>query len=357
MKNEKYISGRKFINLIIIIAITIGSMNCKSNKSNTSSTSRQGSSVLNIEGYVVKPSSLDLTITITGTLKPLEETTLMPEVAGRVVKINILEGKFVKQGTLLIKLFDDDLQAQLHKSEAQLQIAEQTQARQSELVKVNGISQSDYDQSVLQVNSIKADIEVLKVQIRKTEVIAPFDGVIGLRNISLGAEVTPATSLATIRAENQLKLDFSVSEKYSSQVKAGDLVQFEIQGDNKKYDAVVIATEEGIDATTRNLKVRALVNLKNASLVPGAFADVDLRLNENKNALMVPAQAIIPTDRDKQLIVAKSGKAKFVSVITDIRQDSLVEVVKGIKPGDTIVTTGILFIKPGTALKFSKISK
>ncbi|MGD0340407.1 MAG: efflux transporter periplasmic adaptor subunit, partial [Bacteroidales bacterium] len=97
--------------------------------------------------------------------------------------------------------------------------------------------------------------------------------------------------------------------------------------------------------------------LKNASLVPGAFADVELRLNENKNALMVPAQAIIPTDRDKQLIVAKSGKAKFVSVITAIRQDSLVEVVKGIKPGDTIVTTGILFIKPGSALKFSKISK
>ena len=91
----------------------------------------------------------------------------------------------------------------------------------SELMKVNGISQLDYDQSVLQVHSIKADIEVLKVQIRKTEVHAPFDGVIGLRNISLGAEVTPSTSLATIRAVKQLKLDFSVPEKYSTQVKPG----------------------------------------------------------------------------------------------------------------------------------------
>lgn len=348
---------RKLIGLSFIVLLLIGLINCNSKKSDRKNIDKQAIFINNIEGFIIKLSTIDQTITISGTLKPLEETVLMPEVAGRIIKINLLEGKFVKKGTLLIKLFDDDLQAQLQKSLAQLQIAEQTRERQNELIKVNGISQSDYDQAVLQVNSIRADIEVLKVQIRKTEVIAPFDGVIGLRDISLGAEVTPATALATIRSEKQLKLDFSVPEKYSSQVKSGDMVHFTIQGDDKKYDATVIATEEGIEPTTRNLKVRALIDMKNITLVPGAFADVELRLNENKNALMVPTQAIIPTDRDKQVIVAKSGKARFISVVTSVRQDSMIEVTNGLKPGDTIVITGIPFIKPGSALKFSKITR
>ncbi len=356
-KIELLMLKMKLINLFILVIFIIGLTDCKSGRTDKNSTGRQVSLISNIEGFVVQPSTLEQTINISGTLIPLEETTLMPEVAGRVVKINLEEGKFVRQGTLLIKLFDDDLQAQLNKAQTQLQITEQTQARQSELIKVNGISQSDYDQTVLQVNSIRADIQVMKVQIRKTEVIAPYDGVIGLRNVSLGAEVTPSTALATIRAVSQLKLDFSVPEKYSNQIHQGNLVHFKVQGDDRKYEAVVFATEEGIDASTRNLKVRALVNVKSNSLIPGAFADVELRLSENKNALMVPTQAIIPTDLDNQVVVSKSGRARLTKVVTSIRQDSMVEVTSGLKPGDTIATTGILFIRTGTILKFSKVIK
>ena len=342
---------------LIMLALTAGLIGCKSSGSGKKDAGRQGSLISNIEGYLVKRSSIDQTITISGTLKPMEETVLMPEVPGRIVKINLEEGKFVKEGTLLIKLFDEDLQAQLHKSQSQLQITEQTQERQEELVKVNGISQSDYDQTRLQVNSIKADIEVLKVQIRKTEVNAPYDGVIGLRNVSLGAEVTTATPLATIRAINQLKLDFSVPEKYSSMVKPGDQVNFYVQGQDEKYQARVMATEEGIDQSTRNLKVRALVQNRTEKLIPGAFANVELQLNVNQNALLVPTQAIIPTDLDKKVIVSKGGKAKFLSVVTGVRLDSMVEVTKGLTSGDTVATTGILFIRPGSVLKFSRINK
>jgi membrane fusion protein (multidrug efflux system) len=346
---------KKASELFIIFILTFGSFACSSKAGYNNTPVKQVNAISDIEGFIVKPSVIDQTISISGTIKPMEETVLMPEVPGRVVLINLDEGKFVKHGTILIKLFDEDLQAQLHKAQAQLDLAEQTQMRQAELMKVNGISQLDYDQSVLQVHSIKADIEVLKVQIRKTEVHAPFDGVIGLRNISLGAEVTPTTSLATIRAVKQLKLDFSVPEKYSTQVRRGSKVQFTIQGDEKKHDAVVIATEEGIDPGTRNLKVRALVKMDTASFVPGTFANVELRLNENKNALMVPTQAIIPRERDKQLIVARDGRAQFIKVKTRIRQESMIEVTEGIQPGDTVVTTGILFIKPGEGLKFAKV--
>jgi membrane fusion protein, multidrug efflux system len=308
-----------------------------------------------VEGVVVKPSVVEQTISVSGTLRPFEETVLMPEGTGRVTAINLPEGKFVKQGTLLVKLFDDDLQAGLKKARTQLEIAEQTQKRQNELIKISGISQADYDQAVLQVNSINADIEILKVQVRKTEVRAPFDGVIGLRSISVGAEVTPGTPLATIRSIQQLKLDFSVPEKYSSAVKAGMKVKFSVQGDDTTYDATVMATEEGIDVATRNLKARAVVKNKDAALKPGAFANVDLELGKDTAALMVPTQAVIPMERSKQLIVAKNGKATFVTVKTGVRQASSVEVVEGIAAGDTVVTTGLLLLKPGADLKFSKV--
>jgi membrane fusion protein, multidrug efflux system len=308
-----------------------------------------------VEGFVVKPTILIQTIAISGTLKPFEETVLMPEVAGRVVTINLQEGKSVKQGTLLVKLFDGDLQASLKKSIAQLELAEQTEKRQSELLKISGISRSDYDQAVLQIHSINADIEILNAQLRKTEVLAPFDGMIGLRNISIGAEVTPGMALATIRAVQQLKLDFSVPEKYSNEVKQGLKVKFTVLGDDAPHEATVMATEEGIDVATRNLKARAVVKNKDATLKPGAFANVELELGENKNALMVPTQAVIPQERTKQLIVAKNGKAKFVTVTTGVRQASNVEVLDGIVAGDTVVTTGLLFLKPGSDLKFSKI--
>jgi membrane fusion protein (multidrug efflux system) len=308
-----------------------------------------------VEGFVVKPTDIRQSISISGSLKAFEETMLMPDVSGRVVTLNLPEGKLVKQGTLLVKLFDDDLQASLRKSQAQLELAQQTQKRQAELIKVSGVSQSDYDQAVLQVNSINADIEILKAQIRKTEVRAPFDGVIGLRGVSVGAEITPGTPLATIRSVQQLKLDFSVPEKYSGVVKSGTKVTFSVQGDDAMHDATVIATEEGIDVTTRNLKARAVVKNKDATLKPGAFANVELELGENKNALMVPTQAVIPQERTKQLIVAKNGKTKFVTITTGVRQASTVEVLDGIVAGDTVVTTGLLFLKPGSDLKFSKV--
>jgi len=345
---------RYFIFALLIATFT---SSCNSVKKDKKGIKKQDNAVSFLEGYVVKPVVLDQVISVSGTLKPFEETVLMPEVVGRVVKINLPEGKFVKKGTLLVKLFDGELQAQLHKAQTQLQLAEQTQKRQNELLKVNGISLTDFDQTVLQVSSIKNDIEVLKVMIRKTEVLAPYDGMIGLKNISIGAQVTPSTALATIRAVKQLKLDFSVPEKYSREVKSGSKVKFSVQGDDTKYEAVVMATEEGIDFATRNLKARAVVNVNKAFLVPGAFANVELRLKENKNALMVPTQSIIPQERNKKLILAKGGKAVFVTVKTGVRQASLVEVLDGVEPGDTVVTTGILFIKPGSGLKFAKVTK
>jgi membrane fusion protein (multidrug efflux system) len=345
---------KRFFNLFLLIGVFGILYSCHSGATNAKTVNRQAVN-LKVEGVIVNPSVLDQTITISGTLKPFEETVLMPEVPGRVVDINLTEGGFTKKGTLLVKLFDGDLQAQLRKSQAQLQLEQQTENRQSELMKVNGISQLDLDQTILQINSIKADIEILKVQINKTEVRAPFDGTMGLRNISIGAQVTTATALVTIRDVRHLKLDFSVPGKYSSIIKSGFKVQFSFRGDDKKYDATVMATEQGIESDTRNLNLRAIVQSDVSSFTSGEFATVELRLSENKSALMVPTEAVIPQARTKQLIVAKNGRASFVTVITGIRSASSVQILGGINPGDTVVTTGILFLKPNAVLNFSKV--
>jgi membrane fusion protein, multidrug efflux system len=346
--------GKSIFNLLIIIMFSGLMYSCHSVTANNKPGNRQMTN-LKVEGIIMKPTLLDQTIFISGTLKPFEETVLMPEVSGRVTDIYLSEGGFATKNTLLIKLFDGDLQAQLQKSQAQLLLQEQIEKRQSELMKVNGISQLDLDQTILQINSIKADIEVLKVQIRKTEVRAPFDGTIGLRNVSIGAQVTTATALATIRDTRHLKLDFSASEKYSSIIKKGAKVQFTVQGSDTKYDATVMATEQGIETDTRNLNGRAIVDSESAELIPGEFANVELKLNENSNALLVPTEAIIPQEKSKQVIVASKGKARFVTIKTGVRTAASVQVLNGINPGDTVVTTGVLFLKPNATLEFSKI--
>jgi len=323
---------------------------------NDKTKSMRGKGDKKVDAIVVKPSLLIDEILVSGSLQAFETVDLKNEVAGRVVMINLPEGKFVTKGTLLVKLFDDDLQATLKKMQTQLAIQQQIYNRQSELLNVNGITKNDYEQSGLQLNSLKADIEVEKTMIRKTEVRAPFDGVIGLRSISVGAIITPSTLLATIRTANKLKLDFFVPEKYSSRIKPGMQVKFSMSNADKQYDATVMATEEGIDDATRNLKVRAMVNTHSDELIAGGFSNVKLRLSENNNALMIPTQSIIPQEENKMIIVARDGKAKFIEIKTGIRQAANIEVTDGIQPGDTVVTSGLLFVKEGAKLSYSTIS-
>jgi len=346
--------NRLVISILLVIA-GLAMVSCGNKKTAEAGKGQKGKNQLAVDAVIVKPSLLTNQITVSGTLLAYEEVALMGEMSGRVVQINLPEGSMVKKGTLLVQIFNDDMQANLKKLHTQLEIQEKIYQRQTELLKVNGISQSDYDQTYLQVNSIKAEIEIQQSQIRKSQVLAPFDGIIGLRNISVGAQISPSTLLATIRMEEKLKLDFSIPEKYSNEMKPGLKIKFAIYGQDVQYDATVIATEGGIDAATRNIKVRALVNSKSEELVPGGFTTVELTLGENKNAIMIPTQAIVPQERNKNVIVSKNGKAHFVLVKTGVRKESMVEITNGINLGDTIVTNGLLFLKEGMKLSFSNV--
>jgi membrane fusion protein, multidrug efflux system len=307
-----------------------------------------------VEGYVVKTAALSEDVTASGTLVPAEETELHPESSGRVVQINLPEGKAVKKGDLLLKVFDEDLKTQVQKAQTQLKQAEITEQRLGELLKVKGVSQQEYDLAALQVQTLRSEIDLLRINVAKTELRAPYDGVLGLRRISPGAYVTPASVVTTIRAASALKLDFSVPEKYSHLLRSGQSISFRVEGSAETHQAVVQATEQRIDENTRNLAVRAQVP-RSKGLLPGAFATVNLSVGNNAKAMLIPSPAIIPQARDKKVIVNRSGKATFVTVKTGVRQAGMVEVTEGLQVGDTIAVTGMLFLRPDATLRFSKV--
>lgn len=340
------------ITIIILVIVFLNQSNKKSEKPKETKNTRPQ---LKINAVIVQPKLLFEEITVSGTILAYDEVDLKNEVPGRIVAINLPEGQPVQKGTLLVKLYDDDLQANLSKLKSQLAIQEQIYQARAELLKIDGISKNEFDQTVLQINAIKADIKIEEVRIRKTEIIAPFDGVIGLRNVSLGAQLTTATTVATIRTDKQMKLDFSVPEKYSHIVQKGQTVKFTIANSTKPENATVMATEQGIEANTRNLKVRAIVDNPSTQVLPGAYANVTLRLNEKIDAITIPTQAIIPKEENKMVIIAKNGHAHFANIKTGIRQASNIEVTEGLKKGDTIVTSGILFLKQGDILSFANI--
>lgn len=310
---------------------------------------------IQVDAFIVKTQALGDNVEVPGTLIANESTEIHPEISGRIVQLNISEGRYVKKGALLAKIYDGDLQATLHKLKVQLQIAEQNEQRSSQLLKIQGISQQDYDASLLNVNNIKADIEITNANIIKTEIRAPFTGKIGLRNISIGAFVTSATVVASIQQTDILKLDFSVPEKYTAQIKVGQSVTFTIEGGAKKYVAKIMATESGVTQDTRTLMIRSIVQNKDASLVPGIFAKVVLDFDPDPNAIVIPTQAVLPQARGKKVILYDGGTARFADVTTGIRDSSTIQITSGLKAGDTIITTGLLSVRSGSTLTVNKI--
>lgn len=310
-----------------------------------------------VDGFLVEQHELSETVEVPGSLLPAEETQIRAEVSGRVVQLNIPEGGVVKKGDVLVKLFDLDLQAALKKLEVQLQIAQKTEQRQKELLDIKGISQQDYDLATLNVDNLKADIESTRIAISKTEIRAPYEGQVGLRNVSLGSYLGPTDIVTTLRDVNQLKLDFFVPEKYAKTIHKGYVVKFRVDGGRKDHVGTVIATEGNVNAATRSLRIKAIVKGKDPELVPGVFAKVNLQLGETNDALMIPTQAIIPTARNKQVIVLRKDTAIFNVVETGIRDSAYVQINSGLKRGDTVITTGLMSIRPSAKLKIGKLNR
>ncbi len=265
---------------------------------------------LNAVGYMIVPTNMSELINSTGTLRPDEEVDLAFETSGKIVGINFTEGTRVKKGDLLAKINDRPLQAQLEKLEAQSKMTEAKEFRQRSLFDRDAISQESYDQIVTDVQSIKADIDLIRARISETELRAPFDGIIGLRYLSEGSFATPATKIARLIKTSPIKIEFSIPEKYAQEIKIGYPVTFVIDGSNKVFNAFVYAVDPKIDIETRTIVLRALYPNNNEELKSGRYAGITLLLSKIENAIAIPTEALIPEMDGEKVFVYNGGKAQ-----------------------------------------------
>lgn len=329
---------------------------CKSKTEKDKTTKPQTSSQQTVLVDVLIASQQDVVSSIeaNGTVVASEYVELRPEIAGRITYLNIPEGGYINKGTVIAKVNDADYVANLNKSKAQLELAIKTEERLRKLLSIGGLNQADYDAAVNQISSLKADIGYTQAQIEKTVLRAPFSGVVGLRQVSMGAYVNTSTVLATLQQLDRIRIDFTIPEEYSNLIVKGHQVDVQIDATTKATaKATIIATEPQVIQNTRNLKVRTV--LDGGRLNPGAYVKVKLQSSRAKKAIFVPTNAIIPDDKNKQLVLVKNGKAAFVNVETGDRQANNAEVTKGINPGDSIVVTGVLFARPKSPLKVRSV--
>jgi membrane fusion protein (multidrug efflux system) len=285
-----------------------------------------------------------------GTVVANESVELHTEVSGRLTFLNIPEGATIQQGTVIAKINDAELQAQLNKTKVALELAIKTEERLRKLLALQGVNQAEYDIALNTINGYKADIAYTQSLIEKTVLRAPFTGVVGLRQVSLGAYISPTTILATLQQLDKLKVDFTVPEDHINLIKKGNTVEVILDVAKQiKTKAVIVAIEPQVNQTTRNLKVRAVLQNNNVSL--GSYVKVFVSSGNSVKGILVPTNAIIPDDKNKQLVLVKDGKAAFVNVETGARQAGNVEITKGVNEGDSVVVTGVLFAKPKAKLK------
>jgi membrane fusion protein (multidrug efflux system) len=333
-----------------IILCSFFLMSCGSKSQNDSAPRNPNvsrSSTIQVKGVVTVLQPVDNVVLSSGTVLASESVDLVAEVGGTVERIVFREGDHVKKGDLLLKIKDDDLQAQLKKLQLQIKLAADVAERQEQLFKTGNTSKEQYDIATSTLATLQADQENLLASIRKREIRAPFDGTIGLRYVSVGSYVSPTTRVASIQKVNPVKVDFAIPEKYANKVRVGDPVNFSSEESSLRFSGRVYAIEPQIEPTTRTVQLRALCDNPDEKIFPGGYVHVELRLSEPGGAIMVPTQAIVPVLKGQTVLVAKNGVVKTVPVKTGIRTSSTIQITEGLSVGDTVITTGLLQLRPG----------
>lgn len=308
-----------------------------------------------VNGLVVLPERIDNKIVTTGSVIPNEHVELRSEISGRITGIFFQEDSPVRKGQLLVKINDQDLKAQKNKILIQKQLAEQDEKRKKSILTIEGISLEEYERSLSLLHSLEAELELLDAQIAKTEIRAPFDGVIGLRKISPGGFVSPNDLIADMQEIDPVKIEFMIPEKYSHLIRKGSKIHFKTIGSENTHSGTVYALSSSIDVTTRSLAVRAKASNKERTLKPGAFVKVEFILNSVDDAVVVPSEAVVPELGGQKVYVYQNGKAIGRQVFAGIRTDSETQLINGVNIQDTIIITGLLQLKDSMNVRIDRI--
>ena len=300
-----------------------------------------------VEALVARPQVLHDRIEVTGTLLANEEIELRSEISGRVEEILFREGTPVSKGSLLMKIDGRELQAQIRKLRYEEKQAGDDLYRKEKLLELKAVSREEYDISVNQLGIIRAQIDLLEVQLSRTELRAPFDGMIGLRQVSPGEYITPNVPVALLLQTDPIKLQFSIPEKIRNRIREGSRVDFLVTGSDSLYHAFIYALEPKKDPSTRTIWIRARCPNAAKYLTPGAFARVSIILGTIPDALIVPTEVVLPQLAGEKVFIYRHGIARLQPVESGIRSDREVQILRGLSPGDTVIVTGLLQLRDG----------
>ncbi|RYE17946.1 MAG: efflux RND transporter periplasmic adaptor subunit [Sphingobacteriales bacterium] len=306
---------------------------------------------------IAKDTVLNTAIDVTGTISANEQVNLVSQASGTITNIYFNEGSRVTKGQLLVKVYNQDLQASLAQNEYQVALAKENEYRNRVLLEKEAVSRQEFETSLAQLNSLKAQSAAIRAQISRTEIRAPFSGTIGLRNISPGGYLSPATPIATLVNIDPAKITFAVPEKYLPLVKDGGRIKFKIESSDKEFSANVYAIEPSIDINSRTITVRAKAANPDGLLTAGSFAKINLSLSQIPRTIMVPTQSVIPDIKDNYVFVSDSGMATRRTVKTGIRTDTQIEITEGLKQGDSVIISGIIQLRPKAPVKIQKVIK
>ncbi|MCQ6960630.1 efflux RND transporter periplasmic adaptor subunit [Mucilaginibacter aquariorum] len=333
------------------------SKKAKQTSAATAGKGKRKNGPVSVNIMVVKDTAVNNQIDITGTIDANERVSLISQTAGNITGIYFTEGTRVKKGQLLVKVYNQDLQASLQQYEAQMILARDINNRNKILLQKEAVSKEEYETSLSSLNSLKAQADVIRAQISRTEIRAPFSGVIGLRNVSPGGYLSPATPIATLVNIDPAKLTFSVPERYLPIINKGSKVSFTIESSRKTFNATVYAIEPELDANSRTITVRAKAPNPENLLTAGSFAKINLTLDQIPKTIMVPTECVIPDLKSSKIYLYKNGIAVAQNVKTDLRTDTKIQVIDGLKAGDSIVVSGLIQIRPKSPLKILKVIK
>ncbi|MBM3401216.1 MAG: efflux RND transporter periplasmic adaptor subunit [Bacteroidetes bacterium] len=341
--------------LLLILAISIGYRFNKNKSQKAGQGAMRGGggpgSILTVNGIITKPEEFSNSLAIAGTIEANEQVDIRSEVSGLVTEILFNEGSNISKGKVLLKINDSELQAQLSQALTKQKLAQETEYRAGKLLEKEAISREEYDVALSELRSLQSQTQLIRAQLAKTLIKAPFSGKIGLRTISVGEYITPASNIARLVSSDPVKILFSIPEKYAGTVKLNTNISFTIAGSNTINNGSIYALEPGIDMSTRTLLLKAKASNSKGELLPGSFAKIELPLNKLSDAILVPTQSIVPVLQGKKVYISSNGKAKEVMVETGARTEKSVLIISGLNIGDTVLTTGIMSLKNDLPVK------
>jgi membrane fusion protein (multidrug efflux system) len=323
---------------------------CRQNKPEAALNSAAPKPV-DVNAVVAVPRILENKIFSTGNILANEEVEIRAEIPGRIISINFREGASVRKGDLLVKINDNELQAQLKKLLLDEKLSQDDVYRKEKLIELKAVSQEELDISRSQLGVIQAQIELVRAQLEKTGIYAPFSGLIGLRYASPGGYISSSMLIARMMQTDPIKIEFSVPEKYLSGIKTDQEIQFNVAGSDSTFKGLVYAIEPRIDPSTRSFTVRARCPNPGGALIPGAFAKVNIILEKVPDALVLPSDAFIPDIRGEKVLVCRNGKVATAYVTTGIRTETEVQVIEGINPMDTVILSGLMQLRDDMIVK------